>query len=196
MSSSLTSSSDGLAAVAAASSPAWRLASSRSNLSSSLRSNTRVFVCCLTTCASIKDSMYLAAVDVDDMAKTANSKANMTIMPGLGCSNNVFTQYLSISKSKASEIAKDIINRAWNSRGFVGGCCSSASTLDSLIHCHTFPASRLTNMTKNQVPTSSRKVVIARAVSVTAYHALSHNCSLSIALRGPYTIFCSPRMRP
>jgi len=187
MSSSSMSSSAAAFTVAASVVPssACRITCSLPNLISSLRSSTRAFVCFLTTEFSTNDNVYFAAVDVEDIARTANSKANMTIIPGRGCSRRVLTQYRNIRISKASEMTSEVMRRAWKSRGFVGGCCSSASTRASLIHCHTFPAKSPTNMTKNHVPTSSLNVVIARAVSVTAYQALSHNCSRSIARNGP-----------
>ena len=48
-------------------------------------------------------------------------------------------------------------------------------------------------MTMNQAPTSSRKIVIARHVSVTANQAFSYSCSTSIGRSGPYRSFCRPK---
>lgn len=70
-------------------------------------------------------------------------------------------------------MAREIERRMWKSRGFAGGCCSSISTLPSPTHPHIFPAIKPTNMTRNHAPTSSRKMVMARHVSVMANHPFS-----------------------
>lgn len=80
---------------------------------------------------------------------------------------------------------REMLSRVWKSRGFVGGCCSSISTRPSPIQPHTLPVTSAVNMTRNQAPTSSRKIVMARQVSVTANQAFSYSCSISTGRSWP-----------
>ena len=141
--------------------------------------------------ASRKDIKYRPQVDDAVTHRTANSKANITIMFGRACWRTVLTENDSISTSKIVETTSDVESRTWKSRGFDGGCCSSTSTRPSPIQPQTLPMSRLTNITKNQPPTSSRNIVMARHVSVTANQAFSYNCSTSMGRSGPYRSFCN-----
>ena len=93
------------------------------------------------------------------------------------------------------DIRSEAERRMWKSRGLAGGCCSNISTLPSPIQPQTLPTRSDTNIMRNQPPTSSRKIVIARHVSVIANHAFSYSCSISITRRGPYRSRCNPRMR-